>query len=137
MVFAISNWGSHQFDWLQHGVCTGQCDPKTTLSVFSNIKITTGGAVPELDTEPKPFVDPYPDPPPKPNEIPIAQPVITEAGEIDDYEFGAACLGQSDQLCQQYDCVSCHWSWPIGATWEHSDASCRCKQIKSLWNWGN
>ena len=96
MVFAISNWGSHQFDWLQHGVCTGQCNPVTTLSVFSNIKIRTNSAIPELDEEPKAYSDPYPEPQEEPNVLPVVAPVITDAGEIEDYEFGAACLGQSD-----------------------------------------
>ena len=41
MVFAISNWGSDNIDWLQHGACTGSCDPSTNVNVFRNIEIYT------------------------------------------------------------------------------------------------
>jgi len=53
MVIVISNWGSYSLNWLQHGVCSGGCDPSTTLSVFNNIKINTR---PIPEPEPIPFV---------------------------------------------------------------------------------
>lgn len=68
----------------------------------------------DLDTEPTRSAGPGPAPKPEPNPVSIPTPLVPDQGELDDYEFGDVCLGQSDQLCQQYDCVSCLWSWPIG-----------------------
>lgn len=41
MAFVISNWGSGNLNWLQHGVCTGSCDRVNTLSVLENLQIFT------------------------------------------------------------------------------------------------
>ena len=57
MVISINNWSSYSFDWLQHSVCSGYCDEKTTLSVFSNIKVYTKGKVPAEPTT-KPVAKP-------------------------------------------------------------------------------
>lgn len=39
MTVAMSIWSSWDFDWLQHGICTGQCT-KEDLK-FKNLKFTT------------------------------------------------------------------------------------------------
>ena len=41
MVIAISNWGSSSLDWLQHGVCEGQCSTTSTFSQLKNLSFTT------------------------------------------------------------------------------------------------
>ena len=117
MAIAISNWGSSSLDWLQHGVCSGSCNEQTTLSVFSNIKIHTNGMVPED------------------KRIVIVQDTVWTPESIDDYAWGNDCTGMNDQLCQQFDCAECKWSWPLSMTWEHTDAACRCKAVYNDWNW--
>merc|ERR1712109_226953 len=42
MVLVISNWGSGNLDWLQHGVCSGTCSRSGTFSAISDFQITTG-----------------------------------------------------------------------------------------------
>lgn len=51
MSIVISNWGSYSLNWLQHGVCSGGCDPLNTLSSVSNLKI-------KMRPEPEPEVIP-------------------------------------------------------------------------------
>ena len=55
---------------------------------------------------------------------------------ITDYEWGNDC-GLNDQLCQQYDCALCKWSWPSGENNDHSDAACRCRKMNSFWTKGD
>lgn len=47
MVFVFSNTDSSDLDWLQHGSCTGECDPYKTGSVFTNMSIITKQLVPK------------------------------------------------------------------------------------------
>lgn len=56
MMFVFSNWGDTSLDWLQHGVCEGNCDRNSTISSFSNVKIWTSGYYP-APTEPVEPID--------------------------------------------------------------------------------
>ena len=120
MVIVISNWGSTSLDWLQHGVCSGTCNESTTLSAFSNIKIYTKGNVPAEHGSA------------------VVKPEEAWAPKsIDDYEWGNNCASVNDDLCQQYDCAVCKWSWPMGTSWDNPDATCRCQTLYGQWTWGD
>jgi len=96
MVFAISNWSSDDLDWLQHGACTGTCDPYTTLSVLKNLKFKTSTY--EKDDDQTLYM--YSN---------------VCAGDMDQSLCGEDCLN-----CQ----VSWPFGDTLGAS--SSDAACRC-----------
>ena len=101
MVIAISNWSSDNFDWLQHGVCSGSCSQTTTWSELSNLKFYTTTVEPAAAPEP----------------------------EAVEYAYGDDCSSPTDQDCALVpNCSKCSWSWPKDdpATWASSDAKCRC-----------
>ena len=57
MVISISNWGSGNFDWLQHGECSGSCSHTATWSSLKNLKFNSAGS-------PSPAPEPSPEPTP-------------------------------------------------------------------------
>lgn len=60
MVPVFKTWGSNDgLDWLQHGSCTGSCDPFTSGAVISNISIMTKKLVPK-SLSPLSALDPGP-----------------------------------------------------------------------------
>jgi hypothetical protein len=48
MVISISNWGSDNFDWFQHGACSGSCSQSNTLSTLSNLSFKTTRVTPKI-----------------------------------------------------------------------------------------
>ena len=59
MIFIFSTWGSNNLDWLQHGSCTGTCDPSYSGAVISNISIMSQQLVPK-SMSPLSALDPGP-----------------------------------------------------------------------------
>lgn len=47
----------------------------------------------------------------------------------DELDFGASCDTLTDDLCADYDCQVCSWSWPLAdpLLWDGSEAMCRCE----------
>lgn len=111
MVLVISNWGSGNLDWLQHGVCSGSCDSQNTLSVLSNMQIFT-----------KEFEDPEePDEPEDPDEP------VEPVEPLQEFYYTKPCPRWKDASQCTDDC-DCFVSWPANdpLKWRSPDNACRC-----------
>jgi len=113
MAFVISNWGSGNLNWLQHGVCTGSCSASGTLSVISDFQIFTNS-----------FAPPAPPSPPADDE---EEPVNEIIEPLKEYYYAKPCNERQDQSLCTEGC-DCFVSWPADdpKKWRSDDKACRC-----------